>query len=209
MIASSAYRMRLYIQAYHLTFLRVFVLWFLLLLSFFMAGSIISIYKEHWNSFRYCLFVLTCFYTVFAMSDVHGMIAEYNVTRFEKDLVQSIQNPFDNVVPYLSDYLPRGYQDSKSYAVALADLKEKYTAELGIADTELIDDYFSVENFFFDYDFSGDSGDYTLEPATCLYDQDIPASPFMWKHFNFVENTCYRKCKDFQNGYTVYGEFGK
>lgn len=206
MIASSAYRMRLYIQAYHLTFLRVFVLWFLLLLSFFMAGSIISIYKEHWNSFRYCLFVLTCFYTVFALSDVYGMIAEYNVTRFEKDLVQSIQNPFGNVVPYLRDYLPRGYQDSKSYAAVLADLKENYTAELGIADTELIDDYFSVENFFFDYDFSGD---YTLEPAACLYDQDIPASPFMWKHFNFVENTCYRKCKDFQNGYTVYGEFGK
>lgn len=206
MIASSAYRMRLYIQAYHLTFLRVFVLWFLLLLSFFMAGSIISIYKEHWNSFRYCLFVLTCFYTVFALSDVHGMIAEYNVTRFEKDLVQSIQNPFGNVVPYLRDYLPRGYQNSKSYAVVLADLKENYTAELGIADTELIDDYFSVENFFFDYDFSGD---YTLEPAACLYDQDISASPFMWKHFNFVENTCYRKCKDFQNGYTVYGEFGK
>lgn len=206
MIASSAYRMRLYIQAYHLTFLRVFVLWFLLLLSFFMAGSIISIYKEHWNSFRYCLFVLTCFYTVFALSDVHGMIAEYNVTRFEKHLEQSIHNPNDNIVPRLSDYLPRGYQDSKSYAVALADLKEKYTTELGIADTELIDDYFSVENFFFDYDFSGD---YTLEPAACLYDQDIPASPFMWKHFNFVENTCYRKCKDFQNGYTIYGEFGK
>lgn len=151
---------------------------------FFMAGSIISIYKEHWNSFRYCLFVLTCFYTVFALSDVYGMIAEYNVTRFEKDLVQSIQTPSDKVVSYLGNYLPLSYQDSKSYAAALADLKEKYATELGTTDTELIDDYFSVDNFFFDYDFSGN---YTLEPAACLYDQDIPASPFMWKHFNFVE----------------------
>ncbi len=206
MIASSAYRMRLYIQAYHLTFLRVFVLWFLLLLSFFMAGSIISIYKEHWNSFRYCLFVLTCFYTVFALSDVYGMIAEYNVACFKKDLEQSIQNPSDNTDPHLRNYLPCGYQDSKSYAATLAELKENYAKKLGTANTELIDDYLSVENFFFDYDFSGD---YTLKPAVCLYDRDIPASPFMWKHFNFVENMCYRKCKDFQNKYTVYGELGK
>ncbi|MCI8508958.1 MAG: DUF4173 domain-containing protein [Lachnospiraceae bacterium] len=49
-----------------------------------MAGSIISIYKEHWNSFRYCLFVLICFYTVFTLSDAYGMIAKYNVSALKK-----------------------------------------------------------------------------------------------------------------------------
>jgi len=43
MIASSAYRMILYISNYHLTFLRILVLWFLALLVVLMAGC----YPKH------------------------------------------------------------------------------------------------------------------------------------------------------------------
>lgn len=191
MIVSSAYRMRLYIHEYHLTFLRVFVLWFLLLLSFFMIGCTISIYKENWNSFHYCLFVLTCFYTVFSLSNVDSMIAKYNVAQFEADL-----NINCGQTPYLDNYLPYDYEYSKAYASALSDLKASSEDKLGETNLHLIDRYFSMENLFYDYDFMGN---YVLTKNASLYDSDLSESIFAWKHFNFIENTCYRKCKENMN----------
>lgn len=201
MIASSAYRMQMYIHAYHLTFLRVFVLWFLLLLFFFMVGSTISIYRENWNSFRYCLFVLTCFYTVFALSNADGLIAKYNVAQFEKDLTDGGETP------YLSDYLPHGYGDSKAYAVALSNLKKTYKEMLGDSNLYRIDSYFSLEDHFYEYDYNNreidygdgsneDFQDYVLKKDAAIYDKSLEKSIFSWKHFNFVENACYRRCKE-------------
>lgn len=43
MIASAMYRMILYVKEYHLTFLRLLVLWFLVVLVFIMAGTILGI----------------------------------------------------------------------------------------------------------------------------------------------------------------------
>ncbi len=196
MTASSAYRMILYIQVYHLTFLRVFVLWFLLLLSFFMAGSILSIYKENWNSFRYCLFVLTVFYAIFALSRTDNIIAEYNTAQFEKEL-HAFTDGERNELPALDTYLPDGYIYSKAYAPALADLAEKYDGALGEENAELLDDYFSIENFFYE-EYSMDSD--SLEPSARLYDSGLSVSIFTWKHFNFTENTCYRMCKKYGTG---------
>lgn len=220
MIASSAYRMQMYIHAYHLTFLRMFVLWFLLLLTFFMAGSTISIYKDSWNSFRYCLFVLTCFYTVFALSGADSIIAKYNVKQFEKAFVKVLTNAninsdqiinLDNElcrtygIPYLDNYLPYGYKDSMAYATELSKLREKYGENLGESNINLINKYFTVKNHFFDYD---SMGDYTLEKSAYLYDMDLKEPIFTWKHFNFAEYNCYRKCKEITN-VTVYGSVEK
>lgn len=191
MTASSAYRMQMYIHAYHLTFLRVFVLWFLLLLSFFMAGSIISIYRESWNSFRYCLFVLTLFYTLFALSGVDSRIAKYNVSQLEKDLLLAVTN--NDYIPYLGDYLPDNYNYSKAYATALYNLKEEHGESLGSSNIELIDNYFSTNNLFYQYD---NMGNYTLDTSASLYDADLKETIFTWKHFNFLENICYKKCKE-------------
>ncbi len=199
MIASSAYRMRMYIHAYNLTFLRLFVLWFLLLLFFFMVGSTVSIYKENWNSFRYCLFVLTCFYTIFALSNADGWIAKYNISQYEKNLTSGFNNS------YLDDYLPYNYEDSKAYAVALADLQSTSGEMLKDSDRQLIKSYFSLKNHFYEYDdYAVDYGDgnsenlqnYILKKDAAIYDKDLEASIFSWKHFNFVENTCYQKCKE-------------
>lgn len=195
MIASSAYRMQMYVQAYHLTFLRLFVLWFLLLLFFFMVGSTVSIYKENWNSFRYCLFVLTCFYTVFALSNADGLIARYNVAQFEKDFA-------DGTADYLGDYLPYVYRYSKAYASALSDLEEKYKSFLTEAERRLINNYLSVDEHFYeyDYDISDETfNDYTLQKNAEIYDESLEKSLFSWKHFNFIEYICYRKCKQISN----------
>ncbi|MBO5087926.1 MAG: DUF4173 domain-containing protein [Lachnospiraceae bacterium] len=220
MIASSAYRMWMYVDVYHLTFLRVFVLWFLAMLCFFMAGSLISIFKEKWNTFRYCLFVLTCFYTVFALANVDKQIAKYNVAQFEKSLPEiahtyaahlqesptAQQSSYDVVysqfletnIPSLYVYLPDGYEESKAYATVLYDLYAHYGLALDEHNISTITDYFSMRHHFYLYDYERSSYEhdhYVLDENTAIYDTDVSNSIFMWKHFNFVEYDCYRLCK--------------
>ena len=84
MVISSAYRMILYISSYHLTFLRVFVLWTLLMIAFVMIGVITRIYKKEFGLFRYLLVVLTVGYIGFSMSHPDFWIAKYNLAKLEQ-----------------------------------------------------------------------------------------------------------------------------
>lgn len=81
MIASSAMRMLLYIGTYHLTFLRILVLWGLLVLTALFIGIIIQLYKKKFSLFRYSVVVVTVCYL--ALSFVHPdyWIAKYNVAQ--------------------------------------------------------------------------------------------------------------------------------
>lgn len=191
MMVSSAYRMILYIEAYNLTFLRVFVLWFLLMLAFLMAGSTISIYKTDWKMFKYCMVVVVCFYTIFALAGVDSHIAKYDISRFEEDLAD---NMYGKEKPSLSHYLPEDYNCSKVYGEYLANLNNKYNDSLGSDNKILIKKYLSLENRFYDY-----SSEYDLElPRECyIYDSDLKCSLLLWKGYNFVEDKCYKACKQF------------
>ncbi len=77
MIGSAAYRMLLYIGAYHLTFLRLFVLLALVILSLILAGVIISVYIKSFPLFRYGVAVITVCYLAFALSKPDYYIASY------------------------------------------------------------------------------------------------------------------------------------
>lgn len=81
MIASSAFRMALYIEAYHLSFLRVLVLWFLAMLVFLMAGVIVNIVKGEFSLFRYCMAVVTVFYLLFSFGRPDALVASYNLAK--------------------------------------------------------------------------------------------------------------------------------
>lgn len=81
MIASSAYRMLLYIQAYRLTFLRVFVLWALLVILLLMTGALILIYRESFPFTRYCIVTVTLLYLAFSFSHPDYWIAGYNLSQ--------------------------------------------------------------------------------------------------------------------------------
>lgn len=81
MIASSAYRMILYISCYHLTFLRMLVLWFLALLVVLLAGVMWSIHKKKFPLFRFGLAVVTVFYLVISFSHFDYWIAKYNISQ--------------------------------------------------------------------------------------------------------------------------------
>lgn len=83
MMASSAYRMFLYIAAYQLTFLRVFVLAALVALALLMAGVVLMILKPQFPLFRYSLVVVSVIYICLAFSHVDGRIAAYNLAHAE------------------------------------------------------------------------------------------------------------------------------
>lgn len=84
MTGSAGYRMVLYIGAYNLTFLRVLVLWFLVVLTFIMAGIIITIYKENFRLFHYIMLIVSVFYIAFSFSRPDTMIAKYNIAHFDQ-----------------------------------------------------------------------------------------------------------------------------
>lgn len=79
MIASSAYRMILYIQHFYLTFLRIFVLWSLLVLFILLTGVIVSIYKKSFPLFKYSMVVVTVCYLALSFSHPDYWIAKCNL----------------------------------------------------------------------------------------------------------------------------------
>lgn len=81
MIASSAFRMCLYIKNYHLTFLRVFVLWMLALIAVLLAGIVAQIYKETFPLFRYTIVVVTLAVFGFGIVRPDYWIAKYDIDR--------------------------------------------------------------------------------------------------------------------------------
>lgn len=94
MIASAGYRMILYVQEYHLTLLRILVLWFLAVLSVLMAGVVLVIYRNRFPLFHYCLMVVSVGYLALVWVKPDYMIADYNI-RHEKELT-------DYEIKYLS-----------------------------------------------------------------------------------------------------------
>lgn len=84
MIASSAYRMILYISSYQLTFLRVFVLWALLMIALAFIGIILYIWNHDFGLFRYLLITVTAGYFIFAAIHPDYWIARYNIDQYAK-----------------------------------------------------------------------------------------------------------------------------
>lgn len=79
MIASSAFRMILYIKHYYFTFLRIFVLWSLVVLAILLTGVMISIYRKKFPLFKYCMVVVTVCYLILSFSHPDYWIAKCNV----------------------------------------------------------------------------------------------------------------------------------
>lgn len=83
LIASSAYRMILYIRNYYLTFLRLFVLWSLAVIAVVFVGVILSIFRGSFPLFRYCVVVVTVFYIGLAFAKPDYWIAKYDLAHAE------------------------------------------------------------------------------------------------------------------------------
>ena len=95
MIASSAFRMCLYIQNYRLTFLRVFVLWMLVLIGVLLGGIVAQIYRQTFPLFRYMIVVMTIAVFAFGIVRLDYWIAKY-------DIAHMPQRENESLLPYLS-----------------------------------------------------------------------------------------------------------
>ncbi len=84
MIASSAARMIMYVRAYDLTFLRLFVLWFLVVLSVWLGAVLAGILRGGMPVFRFCLAAGTVLYLLFAFAHPDYWIAKYNIAAAEQ-----------------------------------------------------------------------------------------------------------------------------
>lgn len=83
MVASSAFRMILYISEYSLTFLRLFVLWALFIISLVMVGVLGYIYDSDFKLMRYMVVTLMIGYLVFSAVHPDYWIARYNLAQSE------------------------------------------------------------------------------------------------------------------------------
>ncbi|MCH5276051.1 MAG: DUF4173 domain-containing protein [Lachnospiraceae bacterium] len=92
MIASSALRMILYIKHYYLTFLRIFVLWSLVVLFILLTGVIIHIYQQKFPLFKYSMVVVTLCYLILSFAHPDYWIAKCNAA----NMGSSVSSFFDS-----------------------------------------------------------------------------------------------------------------
>ena len=83
MVASSAFRMILYISEYSLTFLRLFVLWALLMIALVMVGALGYIFDSDFKLVRYLAIIATVGYLAFSAVHPDYWIARYNFAQSE------------------------------------------------------------------------------------------------------------------------------
>ncbi len=138
MIASSFMRMIIYIRYYYLTFLRIFVLWALVVLLLLFVGVIISIFKEKFPLFRYSIAVVTVLYLMLSFSHPDYIIAAVNVANAPRG--EEEQRVMSEIDGYGEDFFTGSfflgeYYDDYSYLANLsadaAPILLSYMEELG------------------------------------------------------------------------------
>lgn len=145
MIASSAYRMILYISCYHLTFLRMLVLWFLALLVVLMAGVMWSIQKKNFPLLQYGVAVVTVFYLVLSFSHFDYWIAKYNLSQMGDQIayedISYLCNLSMDAVPALAEISLEHAHESES--MNKYDVDNGYDADIRYEYSEEYDIYWS------------------------------------------------------------------
>lgn len=84
MIASATYRMLLYIGAYHLTFLRLFVLLCLFIDALVLGGVITYVYRRSFPLFPYSVAVVATCWIIFTLAKPDCIIADYMLKQNEE-----------------------------------------------------------------------------------------------------------------------------
>ncbi|MCI9147787.1 MAG: DUF4173 domain-containing protein [Hungatella sp.] len=85
LIASASFRMMLYIREYHLSYLRLLVLWFLAMTAVLMAGVTWLIHNPAFPLFRFGLAVVMAFYLALAFSRPDAVIGRDYVNHLQGD----------------------------------------------------------------------------------------------------------------------------
>jgi len=150
MLVSAAYRMLLYISVYHLTFLRVFVLWAIAVMAITMVGITVFIFKKEFPIFRYMLVSITVLYIGFSAAHPDFWIAKYNIAQAKTeegiDEYHLLFNlSLDAAVPVLDYYEeiienPKGYYNEYLEKYCLTDMSLRvrdYAFRIGEAEEDM------------------------------------------------------------------------
>lgn len=124
MIASAGYRMTLYVREYHLSYLRLLVIWFLILLAVLMIGVTVIIWRQKFPLFRYGVLMVSVFYVALAWARPDSVIAWDYVNHLDKQEVT-----YEDL-SYLAGSL------SADGAPAMASLLSDSSLSLSMADDE-------------------------------------------------------------------------
>lgn len=84
MIISAAYRMCLYVEVYHLSFLRILVLWFLGVLTVLMGGVIYYVFHSEFRIFPFGFMVIMIGYILLSLARPDYIAAKYNISSAEQ-----------------------------------------------------------------------------------------------------------------------------
>ena len=103
MLASSAYRILLYINAYGLTFLRIMVIWALIVIALLLLGLMTQIFWRHFPTMRYSIFVVWALYLALAFLHPDYIIADYNLSHdfYDSSYDQTLAQLSDDAAPAL------------------------------------------------------------------------------------------------------------
>lgn len=116
MIASSTLRMLLYIKVYHLTFLRIAVLFALFTITLLMAGVVFYILSPKFLLFRYGICVVSVCYLAFAFLHADYLIAAYNLSYMEKpnyDECEYLTRLSADAAPAIAAYIDKMPQNDR------------------------------------------------------------------------------------------------
>lgn len=107
MNVSAMYRMFMYVRVYHMTFLRILVLWFLVLNMVMMMGVVIFVYKENFSLFRFVTATVSCGYILLSFLHPDYLAASYNIRTMEQmtaaDAVYMLDTSSYDAAPALAE----------------------------------------------------------------------------------------------------------
>lgn len=200
MIASSSYRMILYINVYHLTFLRIFVLWALLVIFLLMCGAMILIYKQNFPLVKYCVTVVSVLYIAFSFSHPDAVIARYNLDKIYTAHVDETDGHLYYSLRENKDfrYLKRLSADAAPAIFAKA-------AEIQI-NPEGKNPWFDDSNWWFD-DYAAD-----IVIESYNYNMDFPIEDYLlpakqsFRKFNFSRHAAYKAYTKYFETHQLFAE---
>ena len=143
MLTSSIYRLVLYIGEYHLTKLRLYAFWGLIVVFFGLTGAVISIYNEKFKFARYGFITLLTLWIVFSFMRPEYVIAKYNVSKSASENID-----LDYIASFSSDASGPIYEYLVNNKSKFGDMKkEDWEYYSSVKSTD-----FFFENDFCNYD---------------------------------------------------------
>jgi len=108
LIVTAISKMGMYIHYYGLTRLRIYTSWFMIVLFFLFVIILIRQFRN-FNGSRIAVIGFLCFFFLLCYGNIDGMIAKYNIDRYQAGTLQSLDieslsDLSDGSVPYLYEF---------------------------------------------------------------------------------------------------------